>query len=281
MGLFYGSSEIGSAVLCGRAKGKTKLRLEIRLAATGPQTVVLEKGPADLYNLAKQAPTLEFRAYKNGKLENPSALVWTFTPPNRGELEPRGGKPSHPRAMFQHPSGGALGEEESDRYGDVREAGRDKVVMELAQSIDPRIDDIEYLQTTRTQYFRAKLNDGRTLPLGMLGGGVANVFRFGIDLAHVGDGFLAIDEVENGLYHRRLPEVSRALVTARKHFGTQLMLATHSHEALSAIVEAATADDPRQFAVVHLRRDSDDLVHATVIPGPDAKSSLEHGYDLR
>ena len=75
--------------------------------------------------------------------------------------------------------------------------------------------------------------------------------------------------------------IFRALVQAREHFGTQLMLATHSHEALSAIVEAATERNARQFAVVHLRRDSDDVVHATTIPGPDAKSSLEHGYDLR
>jgi hypothetical protein len=281
LGLFYGSTEIGSAVLSGRAEDKTELRLEIKRAATGPQTVVLEERSADLSNLAKQAPTLEFRAFKNGKPENSSALIWKFIPPDRGELEPRGGKPGYPRGIFQHPSGGTLGEEEKSRYGDAREAGRDREVLELVQAVDPRVDDIEYLQTTRTHYFRAKLKGGRTLPLGMLGAGVVNVFRFGIDLAQVGDGLLAIDEVENGLYHRRLPEVFRALVTGRRRFGTQLMLATHSDEALSALVEAATQDDADQFAVVHLRRDSDDQVHATVIPGPDARSSLEHGYDLR
>ncbi len=292
LGLFYGWSEAGGAALSGRAKDGTKLRLQIDRTEAGRQAVVLKQKPgrtgpepqlepADLADLAVQTPVLEFRAYENSRLQNPSQLIWTFTPPDRGELQVHGGKPGYPPAMFQNPSGGALGEEEKDRYGDAREAGRDHDVMALVKTVDPRVDDIEYLQTTRTQYFRAKLKDGRTLPLGMLGGGVVNVFRFGIDLAHVGDGFLAIDEVENGLHHRRLPEVFRALVRARRHFDTQLMLATHSNEALSAIVEAATADDPRQFAVVHLRRDSDDLVHATVIPGPDAKSSLEHGYDLR
>jgi len=281
LGLFYGPSESGRAVLYGRAEDETELRLEIKRTAMGPQTVVLEERSADLANLAKQAPALEFRAYKNEQLENKSKLIWKFTPPDRGELEPRGGKPGHPPAMFQHPFGGTLGPDEMDRYGDARETGRHRVAVELVQAVDPRVDDIEDLKTTRTRYFRAKLKDGRTLPLGMLGDGVVHVFGFGIDLAHVGDGFLAIDEVENGLYHRRLPEVFRVLVRLHRHLGTQLMLATHSGEALSAIVEAATEDDAHQFAVVHLRRDPDDRVHATVIPGPDAKSSLEHGYDLR
>ncbi|MEE9271196.1 MAG: AAA family ATPase [Candidatus Krumholzibacteria bacterium] len=282
LGLFYGPSETGCAKLSAGTKNGTELRLEIERTEAGPQTVLLEPTEtADLADLPKHASALEFRAYENGKLENKSQLVWTFTPPDRGQLEPRGGKLGHPRAMFQHPPGGRLAQEEKARYGDARESGRDRAVMELVQSIDPRIDDIEYLQTTRTQYFRTKLKDGRTLPLGMLGGGVVNAFRFGINLAHVRDGFLAIDEVENGLYYRRLPMVFRALVQAREHFGTQLMLATHSHEALSAIVEVATERNAEQFAVVHLRRDSDDLVQATTIPGPDAKSSLDHGYDLR
>ena len=281
LGLFYGTSETGRAVLSGRAKDGTELRLEIKRIASGPQTVMLEDGQGNLYNIAENAPSLQFRAYRNGKLENPSELVWKFTPPDRGELEPRGGKPGHPRAMFQHPSEGTLSDDVKDRYGDAREIGRDRFAIEMAQSLDPRVDDIEYLQTSRTKYFRAKLSDGRTLPLGMLGAGIVNVFCFGIDLAYVGDGFLAVDEVENGLYHRRLPMVFRTLVQFREKVGTQLMLATHSHEALTAIVEAATAHDARQFAVVHLRRDNDDNVHATVIPGPDAKSSLEHGYDLR
>lgn len=281
LGLFYGSSETGRAVLSGRTEDKTKLRLEIKRAAGGPQTVMLGEGPDDLSNLAKDAPALEFRPYMNRKLENPSSLVWTFTPPNRGELEPRGGKPSDPRAMFQHPSSGTLGEDEKEYYGDAREAGRDQAILELVRAVDPRVVDIEHLQTTRMQYFRASLKGGRNLPLGMLGGGVVNAFRSGVNLAHVGDGFLAIDEVENGLYHQRLPAIFRALVKARRHFGTQLMLATHSHEALTAMVDAGTKENAREFAVVHLRRDAHGAIHATVISGPDAKSSVDHGYDLR
>ncbi len=293
LGLFFGSLDQEHARLSGVAEDGTELALEIRLSPPGQPAIAIESKsrgrgdePAhfqqsDIANLAEQVSTLEFRALKNGKLENPSELVFTFTEPNQAELRGRGGRPGRPRAVFQHPSDGVLGTDIKDRYGDVREARRDGGVLELLRAIDPRIEDVEYLQTTRAQYFRAKLKDGRTFPLGMLGGGVVNAFHFAVNLAHVEDGFLAIDEVENGIYHRRLPDVFRALVKARKHFNTQLMLATHSFEALSAIIDAATTEDPDQFAVIHLRRDEQDVVHATVVPGPDAKSSLEHGYDLR
>jgi predicted ATPase len=115
----------------------------------------------------------------------------------------------------------------------------------------------------------------------MLGGGVVNSFRYAVSLAYVRSGFLGIDEVENGLYYHRLPEIFSALVQARKRIGTQLMLATHSDEALTALADAAMEHDPDQFAVVHLRREQDDSIRATVIKGRDAKSMRDHGYDLR
>jgi AAA15 family ATPase/GTPase len=140
---------------------------------------------------------------------------------------------------------------------------------------------VEYLETTKAQYFRATLEDRRAFPLGLLGGGVLAVFRHALALSYVKQGLLAIDEAGVGIHHRRLGDYFRSMVLTRKSLGGQLALTTHSFEALAALVNAAAEHDPDHFAVVHLRRDEKDQVRATVIPGKDATSSLDHGYDLR
>lgn len=293
LGLFFRGAEDGSAVVSGVASDGTRLRLEIQRAGAERHSMVFETdsgdsiegvagiASADIRTLTESTVPLQFRAFRNQKEECTSELRWVFRPPDQGEFRIVGGREGRPKALLQHPSDGALGLDDKARFGDIREAGRDRAVLDLVRRIDPRVEDIEYLQTSRTQYFRARLKDGSTLPLGMLGGGVVNTFRSGVNLAFVADGFLAIDEIENGLHFSRHAEVFSSLLDARRQFGAQLMLATHSGEALGAMVHAAYKFDPDSFAVVHLRRESHDSVLANVIAGKDALSSIEHGYDLR
>jgi len=292
LGLFAGGSAAGRAVISATTRNSARLSLELTIESSPEETVLLEQrdwslergdfvDPTNLKDVTTRAP-LCFTARRNGKIENQSELVWVFNPPKSAQLMARGGKAGRPAALLMHPSGGTPpDDEDKQRYGDLRAAGRDGEVIEFMRQIDSRIADVEFLETSQTRFFRAKLADGRSLPLGMLGGGAINAFRLGVNLAHVSDGFLAIDEVENGIYNRRLSTLFRALVNHRKRLGTQVMLATHSHEALTAIVGAASEHDPDEFAVVHLRRDEHDDVRATTIAGRDAKSSIEHGYDLR
>ncbi len=282
LGLFYGSSESGPAVISGRTADSTEYRLEIERQPIGTQAITVGvREQAASSEMPTQVPSLRLRASKNGEEEGSSELIWKFTPPNQGEVQIRNGRNERPYALLQPPSDGALSHDDRERFGDARETGLDAQVLELVQQVDSRIEDIEFLQTSRSQYFRAKLKDGATLPLGMLGGGVVNIFRMAINLAFVKDGLLAIDEVENGIYHRRLPDCFKALLAARKQLNTQLMLATHSFEALTAILQAAEEQDVKQLAVVHLRRDDAGVVRATVIRGVDAIASLKQGYDLR
>lgn len=290
LGLFYGPSEEGTATLSGETKDGTEFRLRIERPSIGQQTVVLQDqtrrnddeprfDEADVRALAEHERPLRLSAFRDGKDENVSELAWRFVPPGQVEMTTPGAKLTRPSALLLHPGG--LDDSDRKRFGDVRQAGKDEILREMVELVDPRLIDVEYLETSHTRYFRAKLKDGRALPLGMLGGGVVQAFRHALALVDVGSGLLAIDEVENGLYHRRLPGYFKYLFAARQRLGPQVVLATHSYEALAACVTAATEGGQDQFAVVHLRRDESDLVHATVIPGRDAKSSLDHGFDLR
>ncbi len=289
-GLFYSPLELERATLSSATLSGAELGLEILLEPSPQDAVVLsqdESSPAKvdaskLQDVAIRA-SLRFIAKRGACVENESQLLSVLNS-SRHELQlvARGAKPGSTRALLLHPSSGSPPDEEDKRrYGDLRAAGREAEVLEVMRTIDPRVDDVEYLETSRSQYFRAKLSGGRSLPLGMLGAGATTAFRFAVSLATVQSGLIGIDEVENGIHHSRQPQFFRKLIETRARLGTQVVLATHSREALTAIVEAATEVDPENFAVVHLRRDDTDEVRATVIPAKDAQASIDLGYDLR
>lgn len=98
--------------------------------------------------------------------------------------------------------------------------------------------------------------EGELVPLGLLGGGMNNVFRFLVNLDFVKGGYLGIDEIENGIHHSLQADVSGHLFQLAKRNRTQLFLTTHSAEALRAFVHAASRTSEDDFAVVHLRRES-------------------------
>ena len=92
---------------------------------------------------------------------------------------------------------------------------------------------------------------------------------------------MGIDEVENGIHHSVLADVFKVLIRCASQDRTQLMLTTHSAEALTAISGAVTEADKQAIGVVHLHRDEKDTVRANVFAGADAIASIQLGYELR
>lgn len=108
-----------------------------------------------------------------------------------------------------------------------------------------------------------------------------NLFRFLINLDYVRGGFLGIDEIENGFHHSRLAGIFSCLLSSSLATRTQLMMSTHSGEAIAAFVAAADSVGPDDLAVVHLSRQEDETVVAKTFRGRDAISSVKLGYELR
>ena len=179
-----------------------------------------------------------------------------------------------------HPTDRAAGAEEHQRFGQLVLDGHRGSIVEALQLFDERITDVQFLPTSMGNYFVVE-RDGEIAPLGLLGGGINQLFRFIINVAFARGGFVGIDEVENGFHHSRHRDVFVRLFEVANRNNTQLFMTTHSAEALRALVDAATETNEDDFAVVHLRREKDDATFAKVFRGQDALASLDLGYELR
>ena len=91
------------------------------------------------------------------------------------------------------------------------------------------------------------------------------------------EGVVLIDEVENGLHHKVLPDVWQAIDKASKKSKTQVFATTHSRECVRAAHEALVEDD---FRLHRLEANDDDNRCVTYDPESIA-SAIKFNFEVR
>lgn len=89
------------------------------------------------------------------------------------------------------------------------------------------------------------------IPLTLASGGMSRIAAILLSIAEQANGIVIIDEIENGIYYRRLPETIAAIVAAAQHYNTQLFISTHSQECLE-ILAPMVQKAPDEFAFVRV-----------------------------
>ena len=96
------------------------------------------------------------------------------------------------------------------------------------------------------------------VPLQSLGDGAVRTFGVALALANCRNGFLLIDEVENGIHHSVQPAFWKMILKTAQANNTQVIATTHGWDAVVGFARAAAELDTVDGALVRLERDGDD-----------------------
>ena len=120
----------------------------------------------------------------------------------------------------------------------------------------------------------------RPVPLRSLGDGAGRLLGIALALANSRNGFLLIDEAENGIHHTaQLRFWQMILQTAQQH-NIQVLATTHSFDCVSGFAQAAAEDDDVEGVLVRLERDGEGL-HAIAYSEQGLKTAAEQGIEVR
>ncbi len=98
-------------------------------------------------------------------------------------------------------------------------------------------------------------NHPRPVPLKSLGDGVTRLFAAGLALANSRDGFLVMDEAENGIHYSVQQDFWRMVVQAAHQHNVQVLATTHSRDCVKGFARAAAGIDEAEGVLVRLERD--------------------------
>ena len=127
----------------------------------------------------------------------------------------------------------------------------------------------------------AKLHDEpRPIPLKSLGDGAVRLFGVALALANSKDGFLLIDEAENGIHHSIQRDFWTMVMKAAHQNNVQVLATTHSWDCVAGFAKAATEIEEVDGALVRLDR-YDDRIRAVEYTEDDLRIAAKHGIEVR
>lgn len=132
-------------------------------------------------------------------------------------------------------------------------SGQKSDLLELLHGIDGNLADLEIITDNGGRpLITALFNDGRRVPVTVLGDGFRRALAIAIAINDVKGGMLLIDEIETALHVSALDDLFPWLVKTAEMLNVQVFATTHSLEAIQAITVAATSVAGNCLTAYHL-----------------------------
>ena len=110
----------------------------------------------------------------------------------------------------------------------------DQVVNAL-QIIEPRIQRLAFIERNGERVALVRLEGGtEAVELQSMGDGINRILSIALAAVNVADGYLLIDEFENGLHYSVQEQLWRVLFQMAKELNIQLFVTTHSSDCINS-----------------------------------------------
>ena len=118
------------------------------------------------------------------------------------------------------------------------------------------------------------------MPLRSLGDGALRLFAVALGLGVSRDGFLLIDEAENGIHYSVERDYWRMVLQTAHENNVQVVATTHSWDCIRGFAQAATDLNDVDGVLVRLDRQAETL-HAVEYSEEELQIAAEQGIEVR
>lgn len=127
----------------------------------------------------------------------------------------------------------------AERIDAIQKEKKKKDLIDILKLIDDKVVDIA-LSHTGLVYVDIGLKE--MIPINLMGDGFRKVCAIIANFLVLKDGYLIIDELENGLHYETLSLLWKSIIEASSRMNVQVFLSTHSYEAIKFLVDVMSAD---------------------------------------
>jgi AAA15 family ATPase/GTPase len=118
------------------------------------------------------------------------------------------------------------------------------------------------------------------VPLPLMGEGMVRLASLVLAISNAQDGFVLIDEIENGLHHSILSKLWSAVGEVSRQFNTQVFATTHSNECIAAAHKAFRESGAYDFRLHRLERIKETIL-AITYDQETLEAAIEAGLEVR
>jgi hypothetical protein len=166
-------------------------------------------------------------------------------------------------------------------WDNIALTNKEDFVLRGLQLIDRRIDRVNFIQGGRLGRFPVIKLQGvdRPIPLHGLGDGVTRIFEIMLALVNAENGFLLIDEFENGLHYSVQAMAWKTVLELATTLNIQVFATSHSNDCVEAF-EQVSENAADEMVLVRLTR-GENGVRAETLESEKLSRRLELGREVR
>ncbi|MEJ7698801.1 MAG: AAA family ATPase [Pyrinomonadaceae bacterium] len=171
-------------------------------------------------------------------------------------------------------------QETADRFSHLDAEGTLQEVTKIFYDIYPFVKDLSIVTRNGQGMVWGRMQGLKTKqPLTLISEGVNKLLQLLLAIKATPYSYILIDEIENGFYYERLPDICRAIYELAVKSNVQLFISTHSKELLEDIIEVANKNE-RDFSLIRteMTKNGSTAIHFS---GLTFKRSIEQRAEIR
>ena len=167
-------------------------------------------------------------------------------------------------------------------YGRLVDLNKEKFLDESLQLFDPNIIALKQKATERDIVLKLLLKD-QELPvlLSSLGEGINRYIAILSAIWASKDGYLFIDEVENGIHYSNYDKLWKIILKVSEEAKCQLFISTHSKECIESYARVAKRLEDEEIAFLSLYKNRDNELKSITFDYQKIQDRIELGLDNR
>ena len=178
----------------------------------------------------------------------------------------------------------------SNLWDNIELTNLQKEIVKGLQLIDSRVVDIAMVGGN-IRYRQSRIpivklihtddyDEGERIPLKTLGDGMTRIFHILLALVNSKDGFLLVDEFENGIHWTALPKLWEIVFRVAADLNVQVIATTHSKDCVNSFYSIWEKEQKDKAAFYRLDI-KDNEMDAKLLSKEDLEDALEAGVEVR
>ena len=163
---------------------------------------------------------------------------------------------------------------------DAEERSIDAVRLAVKQPVD-RIAVVSNPSNRRTEVLVRLAGSEAPVPLKSLGDGALRLFTIALALANCRDGFLLIDEVENGVHYSVQRDFWNMVLNTARNNNVQVIATTHGWDSVVGFAQSTLQNEDTECALVRLQTTTKGRTVAVEYSEDEIRVAAEQGIEVR
>lgn len=171
--------------------------------------------------------------------------------------------------------------DEAQAFSDLRKNNEHETIVKTVRSLFPQISELSVELTGGGGELYCKVaNLPKRVPVSLASNGLYKILFFLLQISGHKNGIVLIDEIENGIYHKRFPKIWEAIIQFCNANETQVFVTTHSKECLTALIPFIESNKS-EFRLIRTTGENGAGSKAQIFKGENFVAALETGTEIR